>query len=417
VFSSRTIDMPAVAFWMKPVVVAPACAKHMLTVVLRRRGMTDADFETATHGDVAGVLAEWCTALPSSLPYLEDVYAFEGSRHAYESFDDIFARGSGDCEDFSRGMCALFEAARGASSWRDASLRRLHAMAQRYVPVAVLSTVASMAYDPLAAATDDGHERAHMYTRFVPRASFHRMVRRGANDAAAAALFPTASTFAPWEHDLPTFVGEGTARVGVDFRARSAHEPADQRKCASLPSGFTRYQDLSFDDGPSGFYRRDVHLLTGHFAALGQSGQGCPAFFSLTNAEGAYGVDFGSWDNGPGLKPATGIEASELATIRSLMALEQPSPVLLAPRCRTTAGLAEQWATNTGWLSAGRGATGSPTRRGIDFFCTTPDQMSSQVFSHVIRELYNSRGSPIVTTESFATNFPPQLRIRLFVDD
>jgi hypothetical protein len=429
VFRTRTIDLPGAAFWMKPATVAPKCAAHMLAVVLRRHGRTPEDFAAEPdHAVAARVLAEWCSALPSAYPYMEDVYADLGRRVAYESFDDLFARRAGDCEDFSRAMAALFEVARGeqGADWADPALRRLHAIAQKYVPVAVLSTVAAMAYDPLAAWVGGGAERAHMYSRFVPRAVFHRLLGRGEalGGGPAAAVFPGAAEFEPWEAALPTFVGEGTAAVRVDFSRRDRRERRLATACSALPAGFEREARPSFEDGPGGFYRRDVHLLTGHFGALGQSGAGCPSFFSVVDgATGLYGAPFRAWgggggggDGGTALWAHPGFSREDLATMRAVLALEQPSPTLVAPPATNAAAVAREWTTAAGWPAAAADPHKEAEEEedtAVDFVCSTPDALSARVFGHFVREELQARGAPEVVMETLAAGAPAQLRLRV----
>jgi hypothetical protein len=167
-----------------------------------------------------------------------------------------------------------------------------------------------------------------------------------------------------------------------------------------------------------------VHLLTGHFGALGQSGAGCPSFFSVVDgATGLYGAPFRAWgggggggDGGTALWAHPGFSREDLATMRAVLALEQPSPTLVAPPATNAAAVAREWTTAAGWPAAAADPHKEAEEEedtAVDFVCSTPDALSARVFGHFVREELQARGAPEVVMETLAAGAPAQLRLRV----
>ena len=316
------LTVPGAAFFCRrEIVLTEACAEHMLAVVLARHGLALAHFAAGHHAPVpaGAILAEWCGALPSSMPYIGELFpSKKRGLVPYESFDNLFRRHAGDCEDFSRAVTALFSAARFRSDhWQRPALRALAHVAKAYVALCMLGTVGHVSGASSAASTAGGGggyvartrgtgELAHMHAELWPAARFARV----------SGLPMPDDTVLTGTH--ATYTVEATCHTTLH-----GADPAAATLPVALPAGFEA------EDTLRGFYHTNVHAYTDHFVtAAGGTFAGQPVFFSLVNADGTYGVPY---DQTPHRVHAhRRFTASEAALVQTVLALAAP-PVVLRP--------------------------------------------------------------------------------------
>lgn len=402
VFQSRTAAVPGIGFWRRPPLrISESAAVHVLDVVLARHQHVDrAPFAAWSITDAAVVLADFCSCYPASCPYMADVYPDHGRLCPYESFDDLFARGAGDCEDFSAAMVAVFHAVRfgDGRTWQVPALRHLVRVSTHYLAVSVLAAVTHPSYT--AAADGGGIDRpwaAHMYTRYVPVTTW---CRKAGLDSSSSTSTSTLL--------LPEFIGEGTAAVAL---APASKGPVDtfatRLRTGGLPPGYDVVSTPVWGD-PHGFYRRDVHAYTPYFWARDghDTSVTVPWFFSFVHASQphVYGTTFG--DAAYALHVHPGMDADARHRLDDAMALEAPSPPWTAPG-PVTSTAAMTW---PGAATATAAETTLPdhTRRAV-VVCSTPDATARTVFDTIVAR--EGAYVHVAAVETFCAGAPPQVRL------
>jgi hypothetical protein len=392
-YQSRLVELPAAAYWMSNVDMTEKCAKRILKMVCARRAV-QTPFLLLRLEHAAEVLAEFCTALPASMPYMSDVYCNEDKQIAYESFDNLFLRRAGDCEDFACAMSGIFDALRfRGGCWADPDLVRLHEVSKHYMAVSVLGAVSAPSFQ----AGDDDGIGAHMYVKYVPVDEFYRRCE--------GAELPTIDI--P-KHDggrLPTFIGEGTSEVHVlptmSLDVQRQEEEAT-RKASMLPAGYTRLAKACFGT-QRGFYKYDVHCFTNYFFEQTRgTALAVPAYFSFfTNDK--YGCNISS-QHGKIYAHGT-LSAPEVHAMRQIMALECPTPILDVP---TSPSHQNKFTLPT----RSEPSSPRPYRKPRTFFCTTPDEGQRAAFIDYLRK-YEPRAKVSCTEELFVRGIKPQFRITI----
>jgi hypothetical protein len=392
VYQTRTMAVPGIAFWMHEVEFTEEGALHLLQIALHRHGLTEVDFLERSVVDTASVLASFCTIYPASLPYTSDVYAQGNRFHPYESFDDLMVRNAGDCEDFSRAMCSIFNAVRWSGrKWEGALLKKLHHLSTYYIAVSALSVVTSASYT--AGCEGGGGTAAHMYVKYVPRIHFYQMAGM-------------AGSFEDWEGQLSIYIGEGTSHVRCDVSTAYPLEQTLSTKCEQLPAGYEREACPSFQDGGLSFYKHDLHWYTDYFFRRWKD-KPAPGVFTLQYKDkDTYGVTFRdtiqAW-NKIQLRPHPAFSVQERKWMSQVVQLEHPSPVFQKPVQDAPERLGQRRLIGT--RADGDGDEGTI----VDFFCSTP--RASPPFSRLLRSLHPLSIS--ICRETFCPTSPPIVRIRL----
>jgi len=379
VYQGRIMALPGVAYFMQPVFMTEACAHNMLTIVLKRHGVTEDQFCALPVVVGAHILAEFVQAFPASMPYVSDVYPDRGQLHAFESFDDILQRRSGDCEDFTKVICSLFEAVRfRGSRWTNAALQHLHAISKHYLAVGVLGTIMYK-----------GDEVAHMHAELHPLATFTKR----------AALVHE-RTFFPWEFDLPVLVGEATSHCFRSCMTAPGGRATAQYATTPLPRGY----ETPCMVGGGTFYRRNAHVYTNYFMERDKgTAAATPAFFSFMADGHHYGASFTAAGSRNEIYTHPPYTAADRADMRAILAMHVPAPVLQAPRAPSTTQL-------IGTNAAAAAAVGGET---VDFFCATPSLEQRTKFLSILKKVNEPRHIEY-HTEAFCAGFAPQVRIRAY---
>lgn len=411
VYQGRIMALPGEAYFCKQsLFMTEECAMNMLNIVLARHGMTPETFAADLQvASAAGIMAEFCTAFPASFPYAWDVYPDRGKLHAYESFDDLLRRGSGDCEDFSKCVANMFGCVRFncGPKWCHPALRRLHQVSKYYVAGGVLGTI-----------NYGGSEEAHMHCEFHPLATF---------TSRCPSLAPE-RTFEPFEYSLPVLMGEATVN-GYDPVMATTQSAT---KCFNLPNGYEQARTDCV--GSQTFYLKNAHFYSNYWVERDKNlDKPTPAFFSFLSKPNQYGITFGV--NGGGIFMHPPLSTDDRRDINTILSLHQQPIVLQSPQSPqppqfygavATRHTTEKKKTTTGGANAGwpcalvgadYGAKSvnrevKPSQHLLtqDFYCTTSSTIQATQFR---RSVLGSAKSVEYIPECFCAGYRPQLRIRV----
>jgi len=274
-------------------VIAEAVSRHAVepqaaSAHIRARlgmGKSDKDVTRMFHEHGVKMLATMASIVVCCYPYETDFYVKDGTKESFESFDDIFVRCAGDCEDYGRGVVVFL------SAFRDFKFRQSNAYAKLgedlqevsklYVNGVVLATVAQNSHG----FSVNKSRQAHMYAQMIPRKQFlERILLSGApknHDSWRMGKDKGTKWFqahgvenpeVPWLNDLRSYVVEGTAPVApftaVAFEEEFKDEDKVQtemkaRKAArGMPKGLERIYRPSWAVTPDAFYQLGVHFYT-----------------------------------------------------------------------------------------------------------------------------------------------------------
>lgn len=189
---------------------------------------------------VCVVLAEMLSFYSNCCPYVGDFVhpsangpgGWDPRREVMiESFDDLFRRLSGDCEDLARAtglmMLWLRSYAGETNEQQHGLLHYLVETLELYVDFGTLGNVTSAA---LGQREDETKWGAHMFGVFVSSVTFLEMCGR-ANDPATLQLLASSMKFqrqGEWTRSLPVLVLEGTGRMNPILRPCTDYFPRDR---------------------------------------------------------------------------------------------------------------------------------------------------------------------------------------------
>lgn len=188
---------------------------------------------------VCVVLAEMLSFYSNCCPYVGD-FVHPGLRGPgswdpkkkvmIESFDDLFRRLSGDCEDLARAtglmMLWLRSYTGETSEERHGLLHYLVETLEIYVDMGTLGNVTSAALGQRENENDWG---AHMFGVFVSASSFVEMTTRGSDPATVQMISSvTKLQVGAWAREMPVLVLEGTGRMSPILRPPLDYFPRDR---------------------------------------------------------------------------------------------------------------------------------------------------------------------------------------------
>tara|TARA_B110000196_G_C21149834_1_gene668917 strand:- start:450 stop:2195 length:1746 start_codon:yes stop_codon:yes gene_type:complete len=334
-WNTRTVSLPGQAYFYdleKTLVTSDGFFRNLLNSVLKRRNMKMADvnkviekqFSSHNTDDtvskefhlVCSAVAEMCELPVTYYPYVQDMYcaktgAKKGSRHkSFESFDDLFQRASGDCEDMARAMMQVHSCLQEAN-FTTTDLKNIQRVAKLYVPAATLAMVTGPQHG------DDGGHAAHMYVRFFPKTTFFNK-----------AGFPLDNP-AKWTTNLHTWLGEGTAPVEPTTGLEAMKELTTPEKSAyEMKNRVNKISHMSRVCRPGWsvqrdkFYQQDVLCLTD---ALMKAGVARTGAFSFVQGK-TYGVDVETVNSNGNyqLYPHPDLTDDDHELIKEVMQFEHP---------------------------------------------------------------------------------------------
>jgi hypothetical protein len=323
VFKTRVCSLPGIAYWMSEWVgFDEAYLEHLTRLVLERHNVSMTEFlELDLEGPIHQanqILCDVCTIYPTSCPYITD-YISKGTRlNPCESFDDLFVRNAGDCEDFSRAITLIFNHIR-FHPWENQVGRRLQELSKAYIAFGILGSVTRPSY---SGGSGSGIA-AHMYVQLIPISLFNKMCPEHAQPIEQA-----------WMHNSSLLIGEGTGHVGCDLLRPVKHTSSIERAWSKRRmEGLER---TSYPNLHNSFYRYNIHAYTNYFF---KTGVNVGHFTFCQNKR--YGVPFESILTKPDsirMYPHKGFTPEELGTVRSILSKEYPTPALQLSASAATIG-------------------------------------------------------------------------------
>jgi len=305
-FITRTNVLPGIMYWRTPWIgFNEDYLEHLTHMVCARHNRTPQSLSLEDR-ESHEIMAEMCTAFPASCTYLADFYEVQGKKIPFESFDDLFERKSGDCEDLSKAICYIFDHIR-QGSWKRPIGRMVQTITQEYIAFSILGAVTRPAF------YNDGVNgvlAAHMFVKLLPTSYLNRWTNWDLPSSSVAATKP--------------LLCEGTGYVGTDlFRTPTFPHVA-------TPS---RAEPMTYIGLHNDFYQLDVHgysstlpkigIDTAHVTFMKHSKYGVPFH------EVMLGDDQISMFVHPGLPPDLLQDANDV------LQQESPSPPLSLDRYPT----------------------------------------------------------------------------------
>lgn len=301
VWNTRTVPLPGQAYFFnlhKTVAPTEAFYKSLIKSVMLKRNLKESAVlkvigsQISHNGELVSTsfhllcsaVAEMATLPATYYPYVQD-YLYDrpvGAKHsrhrAFESFDDLFQREAGDCEDMARAINQVYIGLQ-RGTFTDRMVVAFQKIARLYVPAACLGMVAA----PSHTVSEGSGHAAHMYTKFFPKTVFYQKAGYPLTKAAA------------WTHKLKTWVGEGTAPVQPFTDIESMKQMSNKGRCqyektncSNTINGLVRVCRPTWSAREDHFYQKDVLCLTD---TLLQSGKSNACAFSFVH-DGKYGVPF-----------------------------------------------------------------------------------------------------------------------------
>lgn len=329
---ARVAPLPGAAFWMgTPALKADeAWCAHWLKVVCRRHDRTTdwvtqsvvdqfdrVDAASDAFHEVCSMVCEAACGVVNSVAYVSDWVPSRGARLCCESFDEVFVRRSGDCEDGAKGIVEVLRCFQDGA-WTTPLLLAVQRVCGLYVPCGVLGMVNA----PTVRNGAKQAFQAHMFMNWIPVDRFNAMA---GIDAPPSRL--------PWTRHLRALNGEGTGHVDPSVRPYGAVAPElveveRTARCQRLPPFVDRMLRPSILGG-GGFYHMHAHLYTNELLRRGQTS--APAAFSFVrrSAPGFYGVAYADvmrGDEDVALVPHRPLDEDVVSAIRHVLALEHPLP-------------------------------------------------------------------------------------------
>ena len=240
-FMARACVLPGYMYWQTPWKgFDETYLEHLASLVCARHDRTPESLRVGDHRSHE-IVAEMCTAYPNSCRYISDFYQKGGEMFPFESFDDLFIRQAGDCEDLSKAMCYIFDHIR-ITPWEGEVGQTLRGIAQGYCAFSILGAVARPAFTLSPLGNDMA---AHMWGQLFPVEYVEQWTGLSVGTPIGG---------------RPLMM-EGTGYVGSDvWRRPPAFHPQ------SLPRGIQSKNYMELDNS---FYHVNIHAFATTLPRLG----------------------------------------------------------------------------------------------------------------------------------------------------
>ena len=353
IFNSRVMRMVGFAFFMNENFDADeswfrywfeVAAKRnnttlqkVASIVEKQFKRTDSVFVNGFH-TVTELIADFVTLPVTVYAYETDFHIVDNKQVSMESFDDLFIREAGDCEDFSRAMLRIFTKL-NQIKFKNRKLIEIQRISRLYIPCSMLTKVASNSHG----FSIFKNRSAHMYCRLFPKPWFVKnIIGNEIKNIDIKKILDKPSDYKNqgWTEKLRSYVCEGTAPVksfcalssmkGEMRTTRQELEIASTHiKC---PHKILRQFRPSWSVKSDGFYKTDAHVYTNEFLRFGINVGG---FGVLTNTEDkpVYGADCQNVTEMHNINflPHQILEKNDVTEIKKLLRFEHPPKQLRGP--------------------------------------------------------------------------------------
>ena len=417
IFQGRVAPMPGFAYVMNSTKL-PATVSwfhRYYNQSLERLNMTDADVKRIVKSqfkqdvqimpgfhDCCLLLTTMVSLTAACYPYESDFYMANGSQKPFESFDNLFIRRAGDCEDFARGMhfvLSTFQTTKIQSKW--GGLFFLQKVANLYLSGIVLASVATPQHGGVMGLFKS--RQAHMYTQIFPVKYFIENTRIMQKEYKDSNLFETVQKkypHKPWMSELRVYVIEGTAPVQPFTSLVSMQSEMDPIKqefeikslrtvnhMSHIPDGIQREFRPRWSVSQDSFYKNCAHFYTDFFI---RNGVNTGSFAFYDNSKGTYGVDLQQVleQKNFSFLPHQIFETADLELIKELLSYEHPFPKLDYTSTSVLIGgpqenILNHFITKMRAANAGKEDVDGTTDLYNDFFIQSPHQRSLDNYDRI----------------------------------
>ena len=376
---------------------------------------------------ITALMATMVSATVTCYPYECDFYVQGGEQKPFESFDNIFVRKAGDCEDFGRGMHLVFSTFCAMNLPRvHRGLRALQRVCRLYVSGVVLGTVSQNSHGASVFKT----RQAHMYLKLFPIEGFTKRIAAIGHHNMESIKLPLfeevcASKPRPWMAHLRVYTLEGTAPVQpftslstMNAEVNLERQKVELQSATKLrpPRGLARLFRPQWGVFEDPFYDTDCHVYTDFFL---ERGYGMGSFAMYDTKMCVYGVPMQQVLNMQNLAfvPHQIVSSQDLETIGTMLTYEHPMPIMTS-----SCTLGKRWSDDkevdalVGKFAERLGRTGGTAKDDAlynEFFVTTPQQLTKGEMDSIV-EFLDQR---TVDRQVFVEGIDPEemvLRVRAY---
>jgi len=415
-FNGRIAPMPGFGYVMNSTTLPATDAwfYRYYSHAKERLGISDDFVKTAvrkqfnrkTSGLVDGfhdcclLLTTMVSLTAACYPYESDFFVQNGSKKPFESFDNVFVRRAGDCEDFARGMHFVLSTFQERKIDRNkwGSMYYLQRVANLYLSGIILAEVSTPQHGGVVNIFKS--RQAHMYTQIFPVKYFIDNItikHEEQKDYKKFEDIKNAFDHRSWMDQLRVYVIEGTAPVQPFSSIESMAGELDPLKQEfevrsvrtlnpSLPKGVSREFRPAWSVMKDGFYKNCAHMYTDYFIRKGAN-VGSFAFFD--DQKSSYGVDLQQVLQTTGFSfiPHQFFTNEDVELIKFLLKFESPFPSLKWDRTSSSSliqgkqlDVINHFITRIKAVNAGKK---SETDLYNDFFIQSPYQISNDQFDRI----------------------------------
>lgn len=333
-------------------------------------------------------------------PYESDFFVHNGSKKPFESFDNVFVRRAGDCEDFARGMHFVLSTfqERKIDKQRWGGMYYLQRVANLYLSGIILAEVTTPQHG--GALNIFKSRQAHMYTQIFPIKYFIDNItikHEDKKDYKGFEQIKAGFDHRSWMDMLRVYVIEGTAPVQPFTSLDSMAGELDPLKQefeikslrtlnSSMPKGLAREFRPRWSVVKDDFYKNCAHMYTDYFIRKGAN-VGSFAFYD--DQKSSYGVDLQQVLHTSGFSfiPHQFFTNEDVELIKFLLTFESPFPELKWDRTSSSSLIqGKQLDVINHFITKMRAANADKTSKTDlynDFFIQSPYQMSHDDFDRI----------------------------------
>jgi len=449
-FNGRVSPMPGFAYVMNATELPASDAwfHRYYSHALERLGLTDEFVQRKIHEqyknkdqklivegfhDCCLLLTTMVSLTAACYPYESDFFVDSGRKKPFESFDNIFIRRAGDCEDFARGMHFVLSSFQNRSFDKNkwGGMASLNRLSKLYLSGIILAEVSTPQHGGVVNIFKS--RQAHMYTQIFPIKYFIDNVKikhEKFKDYKKFEEIKASFDHRPWMTLLRVYVIEGTAPVQPFTSLKHMNDDLNDMRREfevrslkqlnrAMPGGLAREFRPAWSVMQDDFYKNCAHIYTDYFI---NKGANVGSFAFWDDKKGSYGVDLQQVLSTEGFSfiPHQFFTDEDVTLIKFLLTFESPFPELTWSRSSMSKMLVgkqqaviDHFITRMRAANAGKEAVAGTTDLYNDFFLQSPHQLSHDQFDRIFDFLSQRTVRQEIVLEGFDKE-SAILRIRAF---
>ena len=273
IYDSRYGKLPGISFWINSTLIdiSDEWFHKQIYLSLRRYSLTEDTVKNLYTSHFVNfcqdkfrfdqkflklgyVLISIATSLINTYPYITDFIYQGGVKQTCESFDNIFVRETGDCEDLAKGIYQIISKLSTRDESKIKLVKYISKIAQLYVPCGTLGEV----NNTCKIAREDEHRQAHMWFMLIPRIFMDKHV-----------LKKEKPEYYPWEKNLHPLVGEGTGYIETEpsnsNNAELTKLTRESLRGLLQDPNIYEIENSSTEKTYDHFYNSIIHLFTDYY--------------------------------------------------------------------------------------------------------------------------------------------------------